>query len=163
MADGRFYMNKMFGHGLDQAREADELDRKHREHGGLKRITVEPDHKGGHHVIVERMTMVGVPHGEGGGHEEHNFATPEEMMQFMHAVMHGDHGEPADHGEAADHGEEADHGDEGTPAGDRHAEMPDDMGREMPSDEEENENGEGDEDEGNILGRLLSRGMPRRS
>lgn len=94
MAEERHYMNKMFGHKLDEARALDEKRHKRRAVGSVRRVTVEPDDAGkGHQVTIERITAVEAPHGgptnSDEGIEKHSFGNPHEAMRFLHGLLGG--------------------------------------------------------------------------
>lgn len=100
----RYYMNKMFGRGMEQARRLDDETPGGDGNGGLQRVTIEPHTHGGHRVIVERETVAEdgqSPRGAAGSDRtEHSFARPADALAFLHDLLTGR--EPA---ETADAGE----------------------------------------------------------
>lgn len=111
---GRYYMNKIFGRGVERARA---LDRNGGNDGGndggsgsggdntknplgpVRRVTIEPQSEGGHRIVVERSEAA-----EDNGHPaasdsagrnapdstiatEHSFGDAEHAIQFLSDVM----------------------------------------------------------------------------
>lgn len=89
----RYYMNKMFGRGVERARALEQATRDSEQPEALKRVTVEPDEGGGHRVIVERVTLLAggqrPNEAENNGQSEHSFARPGDTLQFLHDLLTG--------------------------------------------------------------------------
>ncbi len=149
--EGRHYMNKMFGQKLDEARDLDGKRRKHRAVGSVRRVTVEPDDDGkGHHVTVERVTAVALPHGSPDeGIEKRSFGSHHEALQFLRGVLGG---EPEGHEEEG----------EPEPRRRRGPENEEPASEEEPGASEEEEPEEGKHGGGGLLARMLSGGMHER-
>lgn len=90
---GRFYMNKIFGRGLEKARALEEQKMEARKPGQILRATIEPSREGGgHRVVIERQAMT-IQGGQDGdnpiGSSEHTFGQIEDAIRFLDEVLHG--------------------------------------------------------------------------
>lgn len=89
----RFYMNKLFGRGLEQARALEQQMMETQKPGAIVRALIEPDQEGGEHrVVIEKQTMAG-QRGQGTGDPirstEHMFGQIEDAIRFLDDVLHG--------------------------------------------------------------------------
>lgn len=90
---GRYYMNKIFGRGLEKARALEEEMQAPGKPGTVMRAMIEPDQDGGQHrVTIESHTMT-MRSGQRGGKTlsstEHMFTNIEEAIRFLDDVLHG--------------------------------------------------------------------------
>lgn len=95
IASGRYYMNKIFGRGLERVRALERDVRGHNPLGTVKRITIEPKSGGVHRVVVEHESA-SMPLGRlNAGAErigsspvtEHLFHGAEDAMRFLGDVL----------------------------------------------------------------------------
>ncbi|HVB99006.1 MAG TPA: hypothetical protein VNJ12_06695 [Candidatus Dormibacteraeota bacterium] len=109
-SSGRFYMNKIFGRGLEQVRALDRNGTNGKALGAVRRVTIEPQSNGGHRVVVERSAVT-----ERGGHSglgagagrigsspvsEHSFAHADDAIHFLNDVLTDRPPAPSGGGEA---------------------------------------------------------------
>jgi hypothetical protein len=90
---GRFYMNKIFGRGLEKARALEEQMAEVRKPGTILRAMIEPSREGGgHRVMIERQAMT-IQGGQDGENpirsSEHTFGQIEDAIRFLDDVLHG--------------------------------------------------------------------------
>lgn len=90
---GRFYMNKIFGRGLERARALEGQMMAAQKPGAILRATVEPGGVGSdHRVVIERgaATLKGGQAGENPiRSSEHTFGQIEDAIRFLDDVLHG--------------------------------------------------------------------------
>jgi hypothetical protein len=55
---GRYYMNKIFGRGVERARALERNGASGNPLGPVRRVTIEPQANGGHRIVVERSAAV---------------------------------------------------------------------------------------------------------
>ncbi|HVB35380.1 MAG TPA: hypothetical protein VNJ52_13550 [Patescibacteria group bacterium] len=96
---GRFYMNKLFGRGVERARALDRDGESGKALGTVRRVTIEPQSNGSHRVVVEHSTTIeqGGRHGAGSGAgkgqiaespvSEHSFAGAGDALRFLSDVL----------------------------------------------------------------------------
>ncbi len=101
---GRFYMNKIFGRGLEHVRALESNGKSGHALGTVRRVTIEPTSGGGHTVRVERSGVAehverGVPAsvdriGESLA-SEHSFGHAGDALRFLSDVLNDHPASPA--------------------------------------------------------------------
>lgn len=89
---GRFYMNKIFGRGMENARAFEEEMHKAGMPEAILRATIEPGRGNGEHrVMIERQTTVPGqgPKANAAGESEHTFNQIEDAIGFVDDMLHG--------------------------------------------------------------------------
>lgn len=107
---GQFYMNKIFGRGMEHVRALERDAKGGKALGSVRRVTIEPQYGGRHRVVVERSAVV-----EHAGHgfpasadrigsslsSEHSFRSAGDAVHFLNDVLTDHSPAPsADDGEA---------------------------------------------------------------
>jgi hypothetical protein len=93
-SSGRYYMNKIFGRGVERARALDRSSGAGKALGAVRRVTIEPQSDGSHRVVVERVSGAGLqpvshagkisaPHAA----SEHSFAGTGDALRFLSDVL----------------------------------------------------------------------------
>lgn len=90
---GRYYMNKIFGRGIEKARALEEQIQGPGKPRTVMRAMIEPNQGSGRHrVTVESDTMM-TQSGQRGGKPvsstEHMFSNLEDAIRFLDDVLHG--------------------------------------------------------------------------
>ena len=92
VSSGRYYMNKIFGRGLERARELDQSS-PGRALGSVRSVTIKPDSSGGHLVRVERSSAIdekGLPKASRVGDSvstSHTFSKAHDTLQFLSDIL----------------------------------------------------------------------------